>query len=139
MHPGIIMMTRVRKGGLVWSAPVCSSWVAAPLVHTSLAGSRFSQSLHTHTQPCTRTHTHIHAHTHTHTHTQTHTHARADTLQDYATSVSLLFIVRGSATRTFLAILPSSVFAKVMLWLSLDLVYGCFMEFFLNEFLLREL
>ena len=98
---------------------------------------------HTHTHTALHTHAHTHTctytHTYTHTHTQTHTHARADTLQDYATSLSLLFIVRGSATRTFLAILPSSVFAKVMLWLSLDLVYGCFMEFFLNEFLLREL
>ena len=102
-----------------------------------------SLKVYTHTHrpahTCTHTHAHIHAHTHTHTYTHTYTHTRADTCQDYGTSLSLLFIVPGSATRTFLAILPSSVFAKVMLWLSLDLVYGCFMEVLLKEFLLQEL
>ena len=97
------------------------------------------RDLHTPAHTRTHTYTHIHTHTYTHTHTHTHTHTRADTCQDYGTSLSLLFIVPGSATRTFLAILPSSVFAKVMLWLSLDLVYGCFMEVLLKEFLLQEL
>ena len=33
---GIKRLCKIRLGGLLWIAPVCSSWVMAPIVHTCL-------------------------------------------------------------------------------------------------------